>query len=246
MLIKGDAKKVLELGLPLISSEILREAAEKILFEMDKSDEKILLLERNLKTANKKIAELDKKIFDLEKDYFCVENLPDEIWKDVEGYEGIYQISNKGRIKSFHYGRAHLMRGGGGKSGYRTVVLNKDGRSRTKLLHVLIAKTFIPNPEKKPFVNHKDGDKLNNCVENLEWVTAKENTRHAIENGLIKRNYGTDHQMSKFSDEDIKFIFSVFKKGDRNFGINALAKKFGVNKSTIERIIKGKTYSDKN
>ena len=80
MLIKGDAKKVLELGLPLISSEILREAAEKILFEMDKSDEKILLLERNLKTANKKIAELDKKIFDLEKDYFCVENLPNEIW----------------------------------------------------------------------------------------------------------------------------------------------------------------------
>lgn len=173
MLNKGDAEKILKLCLPLISSEILREAAEKILSELCKAEEKISLLKKDLKSANKKIYELDKKIFDMEKNYFTVEDLPGEIWRDVEGYGGLYQVSNCGRIKSFHFGRAHLMRAGGGKSGYKTVTLNKNGKGRSKLLHVLIAKTFVENPEKKRFVNHKDGDKFNNCAENLEWVTAQ-------------------------------------------------------------------------
>lgn len=107
-----------------------------------------------------------------------------ELWKDIKGYEGCYQVSNLGRIKSLdrmtnnQYGE-YFMKGRILKNsiikdkGYCRVSLNNGNGKISKRVHRLVAEAFIPNPENKLEVNHKDGNKLNNCVSNLEWCTNK-------------------------------------------------------------------------
>lgn len=125
-----------------------------------------------------------------------------EIWKDVAGYEGRYKVSNLGNVLSLKYRggfKEHLLSPVVHHSGYRFIHLGQD---KIKFVHVMVAEAFLENPEGKPFVNHMDGDKGNNRLDNLEWVTALENTRHAIKTGLrnpqnIPRRYGKDHYASK-------------------------------------------------
>lgn len=113
-----------------------------------------------------------------------------EIWKDIAGYEGLYQVSNFGRVKSID--RVVLQKdahGGYAKFHYKSKILelpiNSEGYNQLKLdgkiirVHRAVAQAFIPNPANKPFINHKDGNKLNNRVENLEWCTNQENQIHA-------------------------------------------------------------------
>lgn len=117
----------------------------------------------------------------------------DEIWKDVEGYEGIYQVSNLGRIKSLARSFNHLNRWGNIQSHslperelkiselhdhYQSVVLSKNGKSRDYFVHRLVAQAFIPNPYNLPQVNHKDENPSNNCVDNLEWCTPLYNSNY--------------------------------------------------------------------
>lgn len=105
-----------------------------------------------------------------------------EIWKDIPGYEGRYQVSNLGRVKSLDYwrtGKAQIMKAKN-HAGYCRVVLWKDGKAKEICVHRLVSLVFIPNPENKPYVNHIDGDRRNNKTENLEWVTAQENTIHSV------------------------------------------------------------------
>ena len=101
----------------------------------------------------------------------------EEIWKDIPGYEGIYQASNLGRIKS----NKKILKPTIDRTGYVNARLFKNGELKVIRLHRVIAITFIENENNKPVINHIDGNKQNNRVDNLEWCTQKENVRHAIE-----------------------------------------------------------------
>jgi hypothetical protein len=109
-------------------------------------------------------------------------------WKDIKGYEGLYQASNDGEIKSLikRQGKEIILKQGIDKCGYCIVTLCKNKIKKTKTVHRLIALTFLKSTEKQ--VNHKDGNKKNNKLDNLEFVSAKQNINHALKNGLLKPN----------------------------------------------------------
>ena len=103
----------------------------------------------------------------------------EEIWKDIEGYEGLYKISNMGRVKSIKFNKEKILFLQKDKYGYLRVGLRKMGKLKNYFVHRLVAEAFIPNPNNLPIVNHKDENKQNNCVENLEWCTVKYNNSYA-------------------------------------------------------------------
>ena len=110
-----------------------------------------------------------------------------EIWKKIDGYENIYKISNKGNVKSIaRFGTIGGIIKPFYRNGYARVKLFKNGKEKIYSIHILVAKAFVPNINNKPQINHKDGNKKNNCAYNLEWVSAKENVEHAYLNGLRK------------------------------------------------------------
>ena len=104
------------------------------------------------------------------------------IWKPIPQYEGLYEISSNGQVRNFRTGHTLAQRLGG-TAKYRFVSLWKGNKEKHMLVHRLVAMAFVPNPEGKPQVNHKDMDKENNTVANLEWVTVSENHKHAFANG---------------------------------------------------------------
>ena len=119
-----------------------------------------------------------------------------EEWRNIKGYEGLYEISNFGRVKSLsrytanqwskkaRFREERILSFQLTKDGYPTLKLNKDGKTIRHRIHRLVAFNFLENPQNKPQVNHKDGIKINNFVENLEWNTQNENQLHACINGL--------------------------------------------------------------
>lgn len=109
-----------------------------------------------------------------------------EIWKDIPNYEGLYKISNLGNIYSYRKMR-NMIISPSDITGYVAVGLYKDKVQTLYYVHRLVAQAFIPNPEDLPVVHHKDDVKHNNCVNNLEWCTQKENVHHTI----IAKNHGT-------------------------------------------------------
>ena len=108
-----------------------------------------------------------------------------EIWKDAIGYENLYQVSNLGRIKNK---KNKLLKITYDIKGYARVWLYKNKTYFNERINRLVAKAFIPNPDNLPQVNHIDGDKTHNNINNLEWCTASENIRHAYRTGLLKKN----------------------------------------------------------
>lgn len=104
----------------------------------------------------------------------------EEIWKNIKGYEDLYQVSNKGRVKSLKFGKEKIMKFRIG-SGYCKLGLNKDKKQKQFRVHRLVAEAFLPNENKFPVVNHKDRNRSNNNVENLEWCTQLDNMIHKID-----------------------------------------------------------------
>ena len=170
-----------------------------------------------------------------------------EIWKDVVGYENLFSVSNTGKIFSKRTNK--VLKQNPVSAGYNACMTRIGGRKGICVClraHREVAKAFIPNPQGLPFVNHIDGNKLNNCVGNLEWVTPRENIVHAIETGLMT----TDHLLEysklnrKFSEDDVRYIRLNFKARDREFGARALAREFDTFHSTIMKIIKFERYAE--
>lgn len=151
-----------------------------------------------------------------------------EIWKDVSGFEGLYQVSNFGRVRSLKFGKEKMMEGGITNKGYLQVTLSLNGRVKRYQVHRLVADVFISNPNNLPQVNHIDGNKTNNNVENLEWVTAKQNIHHAWNAGL----------------HPLKLVSIHCNELDLDFNsINEASRYFGCDNSCIRRILKGKYKS---
>lgn len=110
-----------------------------------------------------------------------------EIWRDIEGYEGLYQVSNKGRVKSLKYGKERILKSHDNGRGYVDVQLSKDSTRKYIKVHRLVAQAFIPNQNNLSEVNHKDENKKNNCVENLQWMRHIDNCNYGTRNERISR-----------------------------------------------------------
>lgn len=147
-----------------------------------------------------------------------------EVWKDIKDYEGHYQVSDKGRVKSIKFRKEIIMKPERNKSGYLAIGLRKNGEHKLFKVHRLVAIAFIPNPDNLPQVNHKDENKENNSVENLEWCDSKYNINFGIHNQRISEKL-TNGKRSKpvlqFT-KDGEFI-QEWKSGhdvERNLGYN--------------------------
>ena len=155
-----------------------------------------------------------------------------EVWKDVVGYEQRYQVSNLGRVYSKITKK--ILKQNLHTNGYFTIATKIGGRKGKPVcfkVHRLVALAFLPNIENKPFVNHIDGVKTNNNVNNLEWCTAKENTDHAIRTGLL--DYSKRIAVKVLNEDQIDFIKENYTPFCREFGSRSLAKMFGVSKTTV-------------
>lgn len=182
-----------------------------------------------------------------------MESLENEIWKDVEVYEGIYQVSNIGRVKSmsryipykiegmYAYRNGRILINAVSSAGYHRVFLKKPGKCKPMSVHRLVAFAFIPNYGNKPFVNHINGIKSDNRVENLEWCTASENNIHAFKIGLCSQK-GDKNAYSKLSSTDVISIRKM-KKDNPEYTYKYISTFFNVGEDQISVIIKRKQWA---
>lgn len=163
------------------------------------------------------------------------------MWKECKLCKN-YMVSDDGMVKRVETGK--ILKQRLRHDNYLSVSISMGSRNdiKTILVHRLIAEAFIPNPENKPQVNHKDGDTTNNCVSNLEWVTPKENIIHSIKTGLKPNDKGSNSLNSKLLDNEVQYCRKMYIPRHKQYGCNALAKRFGVSKSTMSYILNNKTY----
>lgn len=172
----------------------------------------------------------------------------EEIWKGISNYQGLYEVSSLGNIRSldrtsWSSKRNCLVNRKGNnlkkvisKRGYLQVSLCNKGIIKNCRINRLVASAFIPNPENKPYVNHIDADKTNNCFYNLEWCTAKENTYHAFSNGLMNPEKGEEHYNSRLTNADIIEIRSM------NLSNTKISKIYNVSSTVISKIKRGLSW----
>lgn len=173
-----------------------------------------------------------------------------EVWKEIEGFNGFYEVSNKGGIRSKGNksgrvdGKWHERSLSANKDGYLKVRLVCQGKDITQRVHTLVAKAFIPNPNNYDTVNHIDGNKENNCAENLEWMNRKDQLLHAYKLGLKAPMQGKNNANSKLSDDDVKYIREHYVRNSKEYGTVALSKKFGVSNRVIGLVTRGLSYKN--
>lgn len=171
----------------------------------------------------------------------------EEIWKDIKGYEGSYQVSNLGRVKSvgrlierngtedFYYIKERIRKPIKNNRGYLCVMLSKHCLSKGFQVHRLVAQAFIPNPDNLPQVNHKDENKENNCVDNLEWCTNEYNRNYSNITERTRELQGVSIDQFTIDGQFIKTHRSIAEA----------ANEVGVNKCNIQRCLKKKSVQCK-
>ena len=180
-----------------------------------------------------------------------VNDMEAEIWKDIVGYEGRYKVSSLGKVLSLRYcgsDKSHLLSPNPDHKGYLMIYLSKNGETKTFHIHRLVAKAFIPNPNNLPQVNHKDENKQNNSVENLEWCdgiyninygtgikrrteTAKKSDAHILH---IKKLHNANKIPILMIDKNTKGIIKRYDCGQ------AAADELHISKSSIYQVCKGR------
>lgn len=165
-----------------------------------------------------------------------------EIWKEIAGYGSYYFISNKGRVKSFKRKKETILTAVLDGKGYQRIRLYyTSSKARTEKIHRLVAKAFIPNPLDLPEVNHIDGDKANNNVENLEWISTKDNCIHRGTLGNWKPFKGVEHGMCKLTNEDVLTIYDL--SHNSKLTQKQIGDKFNVSNVTVSDIKRGNNWS---
>lgn len=158
-------------------------------------------------------------------------------WKEIPFTDGEYTVSSIGEVKTAKTGR--ILKPVIDARGYERVCLFKTNRDKRYKVHRLVATAFIPNPDGKPQVNHKDGDKRNNCVENLEWVTNDENMRHSRENGLHD-----GHQ--RFCDSRKRRVVAThIETGEQTVFDSILAARKAIGTCHVQEVLSGLRYQAK-
>lgn len=178
------------------------------------------------------------------------------MWKPIENYNSLYEVNEKGEIRSLYHWNGHkyekrkkpyILKQSNTTTGYKKVELAKDGKKKSLKVHRLVAIAFIPNPMNKPYINHIDGNPINNCVENLEWCTQHENVVHAYETGLIKishiskeklqryvENGFTFHQIMKKEHISVKRLQNYYKI----YGVRNLSNKYNIDLNQLKNDLK--------
>lgn len=153
-----------------------------------------------------------------------------ELWRNIDGYKGMYQISSIGRVRSYKYKNPRILKPRKNNNGYLYINLSIDGKYKSFTIHRLVAIYFLGKSNLT--VNHKNCNKLNNCVENLEWISQQKNTDHAKLNNLLST--GERNGRSKLIERDIKVIKYKSRLGKSS---RTIAKEFGVSKTAIQEIL---------
>lgn len=171
------------------------------------------------------------------KRWFDLEDLKNEIWKDIDGFENLYQISNYGRLKSLGsnnnstaINKDIIRKTFPNSKNYLSCLIYKNSVKKQARLHRLVAQAFIPNPHNKPQVNHIDGNKQNNRIDNLEWCTNSENQLHAYKNGLEKPRFQRKVNQYDLENNYIQ-TFEYIREAEKKLKIDA---------SSISSVCKGK------
>jgi len=177
-----------------------------------------------------------------------------EIWKSVVGYEGLYEVNRVGVVRSIPRQRPHglwnavrslkgrIIKGWVNADGYKMVALSKDGYVTNKSVHRVVCTAFLPNPFALPCTNHKDGNKHNNAVENLEHCSYSHNNQHAFDLGLKAPsvNQGEKVGTHKLTNEEVLELRSLWQKG---YTCTRLAQLYRISRTTAHRVATKRTWT---
>lgn len=166
-----------------------------------------------------------------------------EVWKDIEWYKGLYQVSSEGKVRSLdryekskggslRFRKGRILAQTKRKNGYLTVSLNREGVNKKHLIHRLVAKAFIHNIKNLPEVNHEDGNKENNHTYNQ---------KHAFDNGLQKARRGSSNGQAKLNENEINEIKKLYTLG--RYSKSILGNMFGISRSQVGRIVRGERWA---
>jgi hypothetical protein len=163
-----------------------------------------------------------------------------EVWGDIPGFEGLYQVSNLGQVRSLHYGKTRILKTSPNNDGYLGLDLFKNGKRTCRRVHKIVAIVFVKNTDNLSEINHINGNKLDNRASNLEWCTRSHNLKHAFSSKL-RTSKGEANARALLTETDVAEIRHRYEAGLATY--RSLAREFGVSKSTIGAVICRETWS---